>query len=340
MRIAIVNDSAMAVESLRRAVTSAPEHQIAWVAYNGAEAIFNCARDRPDLILMDLIMPVMDGAEATRRIMAESPCPILVVTATVQGHSSRVFDALGAGALDAVSTPALQTDGKLGGVSSLLFKIASLGRLATPQAPPIAPAMVAAPPLDPLIAIGASAGGPAALAVVLAGLPRDLSASVVIVQHLDAQFAPGLAGWLSGQSVWPVRIAAEGDVPHAGTVLVAGADKHLVVNAGGKLAYTSEPVDCSYRPSIDVFFRSVVRHWKGKAAGVLLTGMGRDGALGLKAMRDDGAYTIAQSRDGCVVYGMPKAAAELDAATSILTLESIPQALARHFEASPVRERK
>ncbi len=324
MRIAIVNDSPMAVESLRRAIASEPGHQIAWIALNGAEAIAQCGRDRPDLILMDLVMPVMDGVEATRRIMATSPCPILIVTATVKGNSTKVFEALGAGALDAVTTPAMNGSGLVDGISSLLYKIESLGRSnpsPTVSAPPIA--LPISPPRERLIAIGASAGGPAALAEVLSGLPADLGAAVVVVQHLDAQFAPGLASWLSLKSVLPVRVAREGETPQQNTVLIAGTNDHLILRSSGTLAYTPEPLDQSYRPSIDVFFESVRRFWKGKVVGVILTGMGRDGAQGLKTLRDGGAITIAQSRDGCVVYGMPKAAAEMGAATKILALQDI-----------------
>jgi two-component system response regulator WspF len=182
-----------------------------------------------------------------------------------------------------------------------------------------------------LVAIGASAGGPAALATLLGGLPADFPAAVVVVQHIDQAFAAGMAEWLNQQCALPVRLAAEGELPVAATVLLAGTGDHLVLKSGGRLGYTPVPADGHYRPSIDVLFESVARSWRGKAAGVLLTGMGQDGARGLKAMRDHGCLTIAQDRATSAVYGMPKAAAALDAATAILPLGLIARKLTGEF---------
>lgn len=330
MRIALVNDLPIALEALRRVLARAPEHRIAWSARDGAEAVQRCAEDRPDLILMDLIMPVMDGVEATRRIMAATPCAILVVTATVEGTTSRVFDALGAGALDAVNTPAPTGDG----AAALLAKIEALGRLigdvAAPAPAPHAPAVGHIPATGArpwLIAIGASAGGPAAVAELLKGFRRDTRAAFVVVQHLDESFASGLAEWIGGQISLPVRLARDGDVPTSGVVMLPGRDDHLVLTARGALMYRREPVDYVYRPSVDEFFDSIVTHWTGRSAGVILTGMGRDGARGLKAMRDARFPTFAQDRTSCSVYGMPRAAVELGAASAVLTLPELGTAL-------------
>jgi two-component system chemotaxis response regulator CheB/two-component system response regulator WspF len=180
----------------------------------------------------------------------------------------------------------------------------------------------------PLVAIGASAGGPAALATLLAGLPKDFAAAIVIVQHVDAAFAAGMADWLNQQSALPVRIAREGDRPQAGVALLAATDDHLHLKLPNVLGYTPVPEETPYRPSVDVFFHSVVARWPARAVGVLLTGMGRDGAIGLKAMRTKGYHTIAQDEATSAVYGMPKAAAALDAAAAILPLPRIAAALA------------
>jgi chemotaxis response regulator CheB len=324
----------MAVEALRRVIIRSPDYRLAWVACDGAEAVRQCRLDTPDLILMDLIMPIMDGAEATRRIMKESPCPILIVTSAVEAHSVKVFEALGSGALDAVQTPFLGKTGETEGSAALRFKIDNIGRLGAQDKSPKNPGKDArdepsprADPSDRLIAIGASAGGPAALAKILSGLPRDFPAAIVIVQHVDAQFVPSMVNWLNATSALPVRMTLDGDRPQANTVLIAGTNDHLQFTDSRSLGYTPQPRDCFYRPSIDVFFQSVVRHWKGKAAGVLLTGMGRDGAQGLKAMRDAGFLTIAQDALSSVVYGMPKAAADLNAASAILPLPDIADAL-------------
>ena len=176
---------------------------------------------------------------------------------------------------------------------------------------------------DRLVIIGASAGGPAALAEILGQLPHDFSAGVVIVQHVDAQFAAGLASWLADHTALTVRIAEQGDLPQPGTVLLSGRDEHLTFTGLAKLRYTPEPQDCPYRPSVDVFFHSAARFWQGRIVAVLLTGMGRDGAEGLKALHDRGHYTIAQDKKTSAVYGMPRAAAELDAASEILRLDKI-----------------
>ena len=279
MRIALVNDMTMAVEALRRVVLGRPEHQVAWIARDGAEATERCARDTPDLILMDLFMPVMDGVEATRRIMTQTPCAIVVVTANVTVNSSKVFEAMGAGALDAVNTPVLECPEAADGVRVLLAKIETIRRLIgsghaqTHTGFPNRSARPLASHHNHLVAIGASAGGPAALARVLACLPPDFPAPVVIVQHVDVQFAEALATWLDGQTQLRVRLAQDGDRLEPGTAFLAGQDSHLVLASPSRLAYTRTPADCPYRPSIDVFFKSVAGFWPGNVAAVVLTSL-------------------------------------------------------------------
>ncbi len=332
MKIGIVNDLPLAVAALRRALSLRPEHQIVWVANDGREAVEYCSVHRPDVILMDLVMPRLDGVEATRQIMARTPCAILVVTVDPQVHADRVYEAMGAGALDAIDTPILAAGDLSKSSRPLLDKIDRIGRIANDGLPvrarvPSPPPPAGTDDASELIAIGVSAGGPAALAIVLGALPRELRAALVVVQHVDRTFAAGLAAWLDQHSALPVRLAVEGDRPQAGVVLPAGTNDHLRLRANGALGYVAEPVEALYRPSVDVFFQSVVRYWNGAAIGVLLTGMGRDGALGLKAMRARGCYTIAQDAATSAVYGMPKAAAALDAATAILPLPEIAGAV-------------
>ena len=325
MRIGIVNDSALAVTALRRALALDATLEIAWIAGDGEEAVRMAATQTPDLILMDLLMPVMDGVEATRRIMAESPCAIVVVTMDLGRNANQVFDAMGHGAIDAVDTPTLtDSDTKLA-AGQLLRKIRNIARLlgGRAQAPHPLAAATKTPTAPRLVAIGASAGGPAALATLLGALPADFGAAVVAVQHVDEAFAQGMAEWLDAQCQLPVRLARTGEVPEAGAVVLAGTNDHLRLTSSGRLIYTPEPCDYLYRPSIDVFFESVVEHWRGEAIGVLLTGMGRDGAQGLKAMRERGFQTIAQDQATSAVYGMPKAAATLGAASEILPLQKI-----------------
>lgn len=341
MKIGIVNDMPLAVEALQRALALDPDLQLAWVATDGAQAVARCATARPDVVLMDLIMPVMDGVEATRRIMAETPCAIIIVTMDVEGQTARVFDAMGYGALDAIDTPVLSSRDAQAAAAPLLRKIRNAGWLigAFDQQKPAGPAQTQPDTRGAsrrLVIIGASAGGPPSLAVLLKGLPDDFPAAIVLVQHVDASFAAGMADWLDGQVGMPVRLASQGDVPSPGTVLLAGTDDHLVMHRDGTLGYTRDPVEGLYRPSIDVFFTSVAQRWQGEAAAVLLTGMGKDGAQGLKAMRERGFMTIAQDRATSAVYGMPKAAAELGAAVEIRPLESIAGRLLGLFPAANV----
>jgi two-component system response regulator WspF len=341
LKIAIVNDVPMVVEVLRRVLAEWPEHQLLWVAQDGAQAIELCAWQLPDIVLMDMLMPHVDGVEATRRIMQNTPCPILIVTADIGACAQKVYEALGYGALDAVDTPALNGNDWGRGSAVLMEKIRRVGRM-QPKVPPppLLPrvvsargsaVMVASAAATRLVAIGASAGGPGALAVILRALPVDFPAAVVIVQHIDPGFANGMAGWLQQNTGHKVRVVSEGDRPSAGRVLMAGTNQHMLFKSRDMLGYEAESPDDVYHPSIDVFFHSVVRQWRGQAVGVLLTGMGRDGALGLKAMRDAGLHTIAQDRQSSSVYGMPKAAAALDAATDILPLESIAKVLMAQF---------
>ncbi|MGX9147079.1 chemotaxis-specific protein-glutamate methyltransferase CheB [Mesorhizobium sp. 128a] len=327
MRIGIVNDMPMAVELLRRLVVSTREHQVAWMATNGREAVEACRRDLPDLILMDLAMPEMDGVEATRKIMAETPCSILLVTASIEANVAGVYEAMGHGALDAVDIPSVGIAGNASSQSARLLtnKIATIGKLVrdVPSKASGRISVAADPSPRRLVAIGASAGGPAAVAKVLSAFPIDFGGAIVLVQHLDAQFIPGLADWLGQHTPLPIRAAQEKDRPQAGTVLVASSDDHLVFKSAQQLGYTSSPKDNVYRPSVDVFFESAAQWWPGSVIGVLLTGMGRDGARGLKQLRDKGHLTIAQDEATSAVYGMPKAAAAIGAAVDILPLSAI-----------------
>jgi len=335
MKIGIVNDLPTAVEALRRALIAKPEHRIIWVARDGAEAVQLCASAPPDLVLMDLVMPQMDGVEATRRIMADTPCAILIVTASVGANASGVFDAMGHGALDAADTPVLGRGDTHDNVSSFLRKIDTIAALVStgglfPRTDGVDDSCSMAR-REQLVAIGSSAGGPAALATLLRGIPKDFSAAIVIVQHVDECFVAGMADWLSRDSPLPVRLAAEGERPTPGTVLLARTKEHLTLKAPDRLGYTSQPNEAIYRPSIDVFFESVCALWAGDVVGVILTGMGRDGAQGLKGLRSKGHYTIAQDRATSAVYGMPRAAAALAAAVDILPLEHIAPRLAETF---------
>jgi two-component system response regulator WspF len=338
MRVAIVNDVKMASEVLRRVVASLPEAEIAWMAEDGQQAVQRCQEDRPDVILMDMIMPVMDGVEATRQIMLSCPCPILVVTATVSGNANLVYEALGCGATDAVNTPILGPGGDLSGAEDLVRKLRNVARLSSECSPAVSvpswldttrPADSSSQP--PLVAIGASTGGPQALLTVLRGLRRPLAGSIIVVQHLDEHFVDGLGKWLAGETGLDVQVALPGDLPEPGTIRIACTTDHLVLDRHGRFWHTAEPVDFIHRPSIDVLFGSLLRAPAPPGTGVLLTGMGRDGAAGLKRLRDAGWDTIAQDEASSVVWGMPRAAIQMDAANHVLAIDQIGLAINRRF---------
>lgn len=343
MKVGIVNDQQLATEALRRIVTSVPEHQVLWTAVDGRDAVHKCAAATPDAILMDLVMPVMDGAEATRLIMQTAPCPILVVTATVSGNYALVCEALRHGAYDAICTPVLgdqppQVAGKhlldkLGALRQMQAESAAPGRALPRTTTPAAPrlAQPAAPRRHaPLVALGASTGGPQALERLLAAWPASYPAAVVIVQHIAREFADSLVQWLQQRSALRIRAAQPGDRPEPGTALVAATNDHLVVRADGALDYRVEPAHNPFRPSVDVLFATLGEHWPVPGVAAVLSGIGRDGAQGLLQLRRRGWHTVAQDEGTSIVYGMPHAAAELGAAERILPIGEIGPHIARH----------
>jgi two-component system response regulator WspF len=283
-------------------------------------------------------MPVKDGVQATRDIMAKTPCAILVVTANVTTNADKVYQAMGFGALDAVNTPNIQGGFQSEGALALLRKIETISHLvqgfgrSRPPEPP-KPFFERGSFQKPMIGIGASTGGPNALLEILSKLPANLGASIVIVQHIDEVFADGLVNWLKDHCALKVRVAVAGKHPALGIVDVAATNDHLVLTPEGTFAYTTQPLDSVYRPSVDAFFNSMAENVAGTMAGVLLTGMGADGAQGLLRLRQKGAYTIAQDEKSCVVFGMPKAAIQMKAAMEVLSPREIVTTLVNKFPA-------
>lgn len=329
MKIAIVNDMLIAVEALRRVLSTSTEYEIIWVAHNGAQAVEQCKTHIPDLILMDLIMPVMDGVEATAQIMKNTPCPIMIVTNSVEGNADKVFRAMGAGAIDAINTPVPDSDSPSELNHYLLAKLKSITPLILPKilktfstTDQTKIKRISTDKIS-LVAIGASSGGPEALMKILKILPESFSVPVIIVQHVDEQFAPELASWLGTGTNLNVKLADENEKMKKGNVYIAGKNKHLIINKQMSLSYTDEPKELAYIPSVNVFFSSIVSNWPLKILGVVLTGMGDDGAEGLLRLRNRGDYTVTQNKDSCAVYGMPKSAVKLDAAMEVLPINKI-----------------
>ena len=238
-----------------------PEYIVAWIAEDGAEAVRRPGSS--DVILMDLVMPVMDGVEATRRIMSANPCPILLVTSSVTGNFNLVYQAMGYGALDAVNTPVCGSDGQIRDGAGLLDRLSKLAQAKKTTNTAAAacnrehrPLLGLPVELPPLVLVGSSTGGPEALAQVLGNLPRDFAAAIVIAQHIAADFAPSLTRWLSERSRIPVDLLRAGDEPKPGRALLAGTDHHVVLRSDRRLTYATEPASIPYRPSVDVLFGS------------------------------------------------------------------------------------
>jgi two-component system response regulator WspF len=333
MKIGIVNDVSMICTLLTNAIQDNTDHEVIWVAEDGQRAIDKAGENTPDLILMDLIMPGINGIDATREIMASTPCAIVIVTASLDENADMVFSAMGHGALDAIATPNLAQDLNNEGISLLLRKLHLIQALIkTPESDSSHAKVPSSQSLregkhQPLIAIGSSTGGPKALATLLSALPDYIPASIVIVQHVDENFTAGLADWLDSQSNLDVCVAKAGAPIEINKVYLAGGDKHLLLDNRLCFEYTDEPVDYAYRPSIDEFFNSINQRWPGPAIGVLLTGMGNDGAKGLLTLKNNSGLTIAQDEESCAVYGMPKAAVKINAAHMVLPINDIPVAI-------------
>ena len=337
IRVLLVDDSPLSVEIIRRMLATAPEILIVGTASNGVEALELILQVRPDVICTDLHMPKMDGVELTREVMARHPLPILVLSVSVQADQKHnIFQMLEAGALDILAKPrgGLQSDF---GVTAhdLITKIRILAgvkiigrhraaRDAVAKRPSLAEP--AAPP-PRIIGIGASTGGPQALERVLGHLPADFPLPLVCVQHIAEGFMLGLVGWLAGCCRIRVRTADEGAQPLAGTAYFPPDDRHLEIDDAGTFRCSGALPFAGHRPSVDIAFSSLARRYGAAAVGVLLTGMGQDGAQGMLDIARAGGLTIAQDEESSVVFGMPKRAIELGAARHVLPLDQIGAAL-------------
>lgn len=333
VRVLIADDSTLVRLVLRDLLGRDPEIEIVAEVRDGAQAVEETRRLRPDLILMDVRMPVLDGLAAISEIMADCPTPILVLSASIQaGASQEAFEAIRHGALDVLAKPQGITGEAFEAIAGqLIEKVKTLARVRVihhfrrrKSASPFPPSTTE--PRD-LLAIGASTGGPPAVLRLLKDLPAETGARVLIVQHIASGFAAGFAEWLDRETPLQVRLARSGDELLPGMALVAPSEAHLEIR-GGRVHLTPGATVNSCRPSVDVLFHSLaLSPLAARTAAVLLTGMGRDGAEGLAALRRRGAYTIAQDEGSCAIFGMPRAAIELGAVIETLSLNDIPSRL-------------
>ena len=331
IRVLLVEDSATMRHHLRESMAADPELQVVGEAADGGEAVSMVARLRPDVVTMDMMLPTMSGLVATEHIMAEHPTPILVVSSADRRELFSTYNALAAGAVDVLEKPRGDaTDADWGRRLCAAVRLVSRIRVIThprarldgrnkPEVPPVPPTL----PHESLraVALGSSTGGPGALTELMRGLPAGFQPPILCVQHIAASepFAVAFSDWLAGQTGRDVSYARDRTplTSLAGRVVLAPPDRHMLVREG-MVRLSDAPPRHSCRPSVDVLFESVATEYGPSAAGCLLTGMGRDGAEGLLAMRGRGAVTFAQDEASCVVYGMPREAALLGAAVHVL----------------------
>jgi two-component system, chemotaxis family, protein-glutamate methylesterase/glutaminase len=333
IRVLLVEDSPTMRHHLRESLGGDPELQVVGEAADGGEAVELVRRLRPDVVTMDMMLPTMSGLVATEHIMAEHPTPILVVSSADRRELFSTYNALAAGAVDVLEKPRGDaTDADWGRRLCAAVRLVSRIRVIThPRArldgrdrtgvPESTAASPPAPGTLRAVALGASTGGPGALTDLLRALPSRFLPPVLCVQHIAASepFAVAFSDWLAGQTGRDVSYARDRTPVAAltGRVVLAPPDRHMLVR-DGLLRISEAPPRHSCRPSVDVLFESVAAEFGMTAAGCLLTGMGRDGAEGLLAMRARGAVTFAQDEASCVVYGMPREAALLGAAAYVL----------------------
>lgn len=322
IRVLVVDDSAFVRQAMVRMLASAPDIEVVGTAVDGKDGLEKAQALRPDVVTLDIKMPRMGGLEALRRIMTECPVPVLLLSSLTSEGGEITLRGLELGALDFVDKSSVQGHMNLLDLADeLQAKVRALARVPRDKVHALDPRLAdARAPLPAphaqgaeVVVIGTSTGGPPALQSIIPKLPQGLSSAILIVQHMPVGFTRSLADRLDSRSALPVREAQEGDSVAPGVVLIAPAGRHMKVQRRGpvtKVWLDDEPRSALHRPSVDVLMASVAKVYGARSLGVVLTGMGSDGVEGLRAIRQSGGRTFAESEESCVIYGMPKAAVE------------------------------
>jgi len=340
IKVLIVEDSLVYQTLLNGILKSDLDFEVVAIAENGLKAIEYIDKYKPDVVSMDISMPIMDGVEATRTIMSSNPLPIVIVSGMYNSSDIEfAIEELEAGALAVIPKPIGPGDPNFEKSSrnyrktlKLMSEIKVIRRtrfsklgisIKKSQVVTTDTSLKAISLKAKIVAIGSSAGGPEALRTLLSNIKANFPLPILIAQHIDQNFVDGFANWLRSFSKLPVNIAVDGEKPKTGNVYIASKGKHILINTNGTICLKEDMTGISHKPSVDLLFKSVGKAYGGNSIAIILSGMGRDGALELKTLKDMGAYTIAQDQKSCLVFGMPGEAIKLDAANKILSPEKI-----------------
>lgn len=333
IRVLVVDDSALARELIGAILSTDNELSVVGEAADGRAAIDKVRELRPDIVTMDIEMPIMDGLEAIEQIMASTAVPILVVTTRADAHTA--YAAISKGALDLVVKP----DVNLEGAHDFIEKIKLLSRIrvithlggkrAKKETREGAEPLFEGDKTERIVAIASSTGGPEALSVIFSRLPEKLPCPVVVAQHISDGFVRGMVEWLNKISKLDIKVAAEGEQVAAGKVYISPSERHMQIDSHKKISFVDRHPKDIYRPSCDLLLSSVALEYGPKSIGVILTGMGSDGVMGMKKIREAGGTTLAQDEETSIVFGMPRMAIESGCIQKILPFTGISEEIIR-----------
>ncbi|NLM42274.1 MAG: chemotaxis response regulator protein-glutamate methylesterase [Firmicutes bacterium] len=334
IRVLVVDDSAFMRKLIVEIINAQPDLEVVGYARNGEDALKKLSRLRVDVVTLDVEMPVMDGLETLKRIMSENPLPVVMLSSRTRKGSETTIQALSLGAVDFVSKPAGSAAPELGSIADELvdkIRCAAMAQLPAKKRDPAATPKRPLPTLPPvpsgaaskIVIIGSSTGGPKAIEEVFAHIPANLPAGIVVVQHMPKEFTHSFAERLNTLFPFPVKEAEHGDLVENGKALIAPGDYHLVITPERRVALNQDDRVMFLRPAIDVTMESLPAVYGKNIVGVILTGMGRDGAKGMAKIKEAGGVTIAQDKATSTIYSMPKAVADEGNADYILPLDKI-----------------
>lgn len=350
IKVLVVDDSALIRDAIINTLESEEGIKVIGTAGNGKEAIDLVPKLKPDIISMDILMPIMDGLQATEYIMAYHPTPILVVTSLLCKDMEIAFKALNAGALDVIERPSISELSKPTSKlrKQLIDKIKILASVKVithlgGRFPKKEKALLPSPPLTKeemrfkIIAIASSTGGPKTVRNILSKLPPDFPIPIVIVQHISDGFTKGLVDWWNNECEIEIQEAKDGERLRKGVVYVSPSFVHMTVTKNGRIKLEDSPPVGGHKPSANVLLSSVAEAYPQSAIGIILTGMGDDGAIGIKAIKEAGGFTIAQDEESCAIFGMPKVAIEMGVVDKVISLDAIPDEIMRRIKPPDAR---